>query len=130
MMHLLLIEDNPRNAELFIQMLRHQGYQVTHEITGVGGLMAARRSPEAYDGYLIDFNLPDLDGLQVGLTLCTLMQQKRLKTAPLIALTAQTDKATQVRAERMGFDAFIGKPCTEEDLQAVIQQLTGGASHA
>jgi CheY-like chemotaxis protein len=129
-MHILLIEDNLRNAELFVQMLRHQGYQVTHEVSGIGGLKAARRFSAGYDGFLIDFNLPDLDGMQVGLSLCTLMQRKQLKIAPLIALTAQADEVTRARAERMGFDAFISKPCTEEDLQAVIHQLIRGTAHA
>jgi CheY-like chemotaxis protein len=129
-MHLLLIEDNLRNAALYVQMLRRQGYQVTHESTGVGGLMAARQFSGGYDGFLIDLNLPDIDGLQVGLALCTLMQRGQLRTAPLIAFTAQSDKSIQARAEQLGFDAFIIKPCTEEDLLAVLHQLVGDSSHA
>src|SRR5207247_367632 len=85
-----------------------------YALTGLHGLLAARQEP--FDAILIDFDLPDLHGTQVGLALYHLMRRKRIKQAPLIALTAQSDKATQEEAGRVGFDAFIAKPCTEDDL--------------
>jgi CheY-like chemotaxis protein len=122
-MKILLIEDNRENAELFIRMLNMHGYQdIAHKVSGVEGLIAARTN--LFDVILIDFDLPDIHGTQIGLTLATLIQQKRLKPVPLIALTAQSDKASQADAERLGFDAFIGKPCLETDLIDTIRQLT------
>ncbi len=123
-MKILLIEDNQENAEIFIRILNLHGYRdVVQKGTGIDGLTAARNGN--YDVILIDFDLPDVHGTQVGLTLATLMLQKRLKTARLIALTAQSDKPGQMEAELLGFDAFIGKPCLDVDLIETIQHLTG-----
>ncbi len=122
-MRILLIEDNPDNADLFIKMLHTNGYlDVVHKVTGIDGLTAARSG--SYDVILIDFDLPDVPGTQVGLSLATLILQKRLKAARLIALTAQSDKTSQAEAERLGFDAFIGKPCLDSDVIDTLRHLT------
>lgn len=121
-MKLLLVEDNAQNAEIYLRVLRERGHhKVTHSLNGLDGLLAARQEP--FDAILIDFDLPDLHGSQVGLALYHLMRRKWIKQAPLIALTAQSDKATQVEAGRVGFDAFIAKPCTEDDLLETVQRL-------
>ncbi len=122
-MKLLLIEDNQSNADIFIRMLSLHGYKnIVHKTTGLEGLFAAKA--EHFDLILIDFDLPDIHGAQVGLALATMMQQKRLTTVPLVALTAQSDKASQAKAQHVGFDAFVGKPCLEDDLANVVGQLT------
>lgn len=122
-MKILLIEDNMANAEIFVKMLKAAGYDdIVHKLSGIEGLRAARN--DTYDAILIDFDLPDLHGSQIGLSLATLIQQKRLKPVPLVALTAQSDKFSQEDAERLGFDAFIGKPCLDVDLVGTIRQLT------
>src|SRR5258708_30338664 len=121
-MKILLIEDNQSNADIFIRMLNHHGYMdIVHTICGLDGLRAARNAQ--YELILIDFDLPDIHGAQVGLALATMMQQKRLNTVPLVALTAQSDKASQAKAQHVGFDAFVGKPCLEDDLANVVGQL-------
>jgi CheY-like chemotaxis protein len=122
-MKVLLIEDNLANAETFTRMLNLLGdTEIIHTLNGLDGLRQARSSP--FDVILIDFDLPDLHGTQVGLTLATLIQQGRMKTTPLVALTAQSDRISQMLAEQMGFDAFVGKPCLEDDLIRVVRQLT------
>jgi CheY-like chemotaxis protein len=119
---ILLIEDNQSNADIYIKMLGLHGYtDIDHTLSGVEGLNAARN--KAYDLILIDFDLPDIHGSQVGLALATLMQRNNVKTVPLIALTAQSDKASQAKAERLGFDGFVGKPCLENDLIDIINQV-------
>jgi two-component system chemotaxis response regulator CheY len=121
-MKLLLVEDNAQNAEIYLRVLRERGHhEVIHSLNGLDGLLAARQAP--FDAILIDFDLPDVHGLQVGVALYHLMRRKRIKQAPLIALTAQSDKATQVEAGRVGFAAFIAKPCTEDDLLETVRQL-------
>lgn len=122
-MKILLIEDNQSNADIYLKMFGSNGFNdVVHKLTGVEGLTAARR--EQYELILIDFDLPDIHGIQVGLSLATLMQKQRIKKVPLVALTAQSDIATQTQAERLGFDGFVGKPCLENDLFEVIRQVT------
>src|SRR5258708_403277 len=120
---ILLIEDNQSNADIYIKMLDKNGFKdVAHKLSGAEGLNTARQ--ERYELILIDFDLPDIHGLQVGLSLATLMQKQSIKAVPLVALTAQSDVASQTVAERLGFDGFVGKPCLENDLIEVIRQLS------
>jgi CheY-like chemotaxis protein len=122
-MKILLIEDNQSNADIFIRMLNHHGYMdIVHTICGLDGLYAAKDAQ--YDLILIDFDLPDIHGSQVGLALVTMMRRNAIKAAPLVALTAQSDKTTQMKAEKLGFDGFLGKPCLESDLIDIVSQVT------
>ncbi len=122
-MKVLLIEDNPENADTFTRILNLlEDAEITHMLNGIDGLRAARTG--SFDVILIDFDLPDLHGTQIALTLSTLMRRGRLPLTPLIALTAQADESGQRRAARVGFDAFVGKPCEEQDLLRLIRQLT------
>ncbi len=122
-MKILLIEDNQANADIYKTSLQLRlDAEVTHMLTGIDGVQAARNHND-FEVILIDFDLPDLHGTQVGLALYHLMRRGKLKPAVLVALTAQTDKATRDEAERLGFDAFLCKPVTEADLVSVLQQL-------
>src|SRR4051812_42555873 len=98
-MKILLVEDNVENAQLFVRILETAGYQVIHKTHGLDGLKVARQ--EAFAAILLDFDLPDMDGAKIGLSL-----RKTLKTVPIIALTAKADTATRNRARLFGFDAF------------------------
>lgn len=119
---LLFVEDNEANATLYLRMLAQLGYrQVQWCQGGLEGLKAALTHP--YGLYLIDLDLPDLDGLQVGLALRRHMAAGRLAPAPLVALTARTDTATRDEAEHLGFSAWICKPCTQDDLSRTLRAV-------
>lgn len=79
---LLFVEDNEANATLYLRMLAQLGYR--HQVQwcqgGLEGLEAALTHP--YGLYFIDLDLPDLDGLQVGLALRRHMAAGRLEPAP------------------------------------------------
>lgn len=122
-MKLLLIEDNQANADLYQTILqRCLNAEVTHILTGTEGVQVARDHND-FEIILIDFDLPDLHGTQVGLALYHLMRRGKLHAAALVALTAQSDKNTRDEAEQLGFAAFLCKPVTESDLVSVLQQV-------
>ncbi len=122
-MNILIIEDDARNADVYRQMLDDEltGRRVTVAGTGLEGLTAAGTG--RFDLILIDFNLPDIPGYHVGLSLTTRMQRGHLRAAPLVALTAQTGDANRELARRCGFAAFVAKPCSAADLLGVIDVL-------
>ena len=116
-MRLLLVEDNVESAELLVRLFTTTGYDVVHKTHGLEGLKAARE--EQFDAILLDFNLPDIDGSQIGLLL-----RPTLKNVPIIALTSHTDKITRNKAKVFGFNAFIPKPWSVVDLMEVLKTLT------
>ena len=115
-MKLLLVEDNIENAKLVMSILKTDGFEVMHTVSGLEGMSLARK--DTYDGILLDFDLPDIDGSQVGLAL-----RKRLPATPIIALTAHADRLTRSKAKIFGFNAFISKPFTDEDLLGTVHKL-------
>jgi CheY-like chemotaxis protein len=116
-MKLLLVEDNVESAALLVRLFENTGYDVVHKTHGLEGLKAARE--EKFDAILLDFNLPDIDGSQVGLLL-----RPSQKKVPIIALTSHTDKSTRNKAKVFGFNAFIPKPWSVVDLMNILQTLT------
>jgi DNA-binding response OmpR family regulator len=118
---LLLVEDDLDNAQLFTRILQTAKYNVIHAARGLDGLKEARQ--RKFAAIILDFDLPDLDGAQVGLAL-----RRTIGKTPLIALTAHADTLTRNKARAFGFDAFIAKPCTDEDLIKTISMLINKAT--
>jgi DNA-binding response OmpR family regulator len=116
-MRLLLVEDHLPSADLLVRLFTSAGFEVVHKTHGLDGLKAARSEP--FDAILLDFNLPDIDGSQIGLLL-----RSTLKNVPLIALTAQSDKTTRKKAKVFGFNAFIPKPWSVVELLSTVCDLT------
>ncbi len=112
----LLVEDDVENAKLFTRILETANYSVTHATRGLDGLREARQ--RKFRAIILDFDLPDIDGSQVGLAL-----RRGIGATPLIALTAHADTLTRNKARAFGFDAFIAKPCTDQDLIRTVQTL-------
>jgi|SRR5581483_735640 CheY-like chemotaxis protein len=117
----LLVEDDLENAKLFTRILETANYQVTHTTRGMEGLRHARQ--HKFIAIILDFDLPDIDGSQVGLAL-----RRGIGATPLIALTAHADSLTRSKARAFGFDAFIAKPCTDQDLIRTVETLTQNSS--
>ncbi len=60
---ILLVEDDPRLSELTSTQLRRHGYEVDVAFTGADAIAIAQTRPP--DLALLDFELPDMDGLEV-----------------------------------------------------------------
>ncbi|MDQ3932688.1 MAG: ABC transporter transmembrane domain-containing protein [Actinomycetota bacterium] len=124
MIHILLVEDDPRIREIVEQGLYPRGFAVT---SVSDGLDAAQLACElAVDLVLLDFRLPGRGGLEV------LEDLRRVKpTLPVIALTALDDVASKVRGLDAGADDYVTKPFSVEELAARIRarlRWVGGGS--
>ncbi len=119
MAHILLIEDNLNNAEYIIRILEGIGHEVEHYIEGLDGARAARQHRP--DLLLLDFNLPDIDGSILNLTL-----RKSLggdAAPPIVAVTARNSLVDRQIARKFGFSAFVGKPFEPGELIDVVEAL-------
>ncbi len=119
MRHILLVEDNQDNADLVIRILQPAGFEVQHITRGLEAAQAARmRRP---DLILLDFNLPDIDGRNLILTLKR--QLGGVNAPPIIAVTARTGQIEEKVAERFGCDAFVRKPFDPGEFLALVVHL-------
>ena len=85
MKHILVVDDEPRIAEIARDYLERAGYRVTVAGNGVDALAIARtRQP---DLVVLDLGLPQMDGLDVTRAL------RRQSNVPIIMLTARVDES-------------------------------------
>jgi CheY-like chemotaxis protein len=122
MSYILLVEDNQENADMTIRILKSAGYEVKHVLQGLqAGPLARAETPSLI---LMDFDLPDINGRVMALTL-----KKQLGAAtPIIAVTARTGEAEARIAQRFGMSAFVSKPFLPEHLLAVVGQFVPAPS--
>jgi len=130
-MRILLIEDNDAIAEivrrsLALFSLPTDKFTLEYASDGITGLQVARTN--TFDGYLIDLDLPDINGLQVGLALGHLMQRDRIPRGWLAAVTAQSDAMTKQRARDLGFNAFLAKPFSPSALSLLLRRFDSSAT--
>lgn len=112
-LQLLLVEDDPIVAEVMLGLLRGQGHAVTHAAHGLAALSEA--AVQGFDAALLDLDLPGLDGLALARMLRT--QGFR---APLLAVTARSDASAEAQARAAGFDDFLRKPVSGEQLAGAL----------
>jgi signal transduction histidine kinase/DNA-binding NarL/FixJ family response regulator len=112
----LVIDDEYGIRSGVDQILTLEGYEVAEAETGKEALAALDREP--FDIALIDYRLPDTDGL-------TLLQNIRKRNLDIMTcmITAYANIETAIAATRQGIDFFLPKPFSPEDLIGVTETL-------
>jgi len=116
---ILVVEDNPLNRELVVDLLEGAGYTVLQADEGVGLLERVRAGQPGL--ILLDLQLPGEDGV-------TLARQLKADPAtreiPVLAMTAYARVEDQERAMEAGCDGYLRKPLdTRALLQTVARHL-------
>ena len=117
-LRILVVEDDVDTAESTSLLLRTLGHCSRAAFSGEGALTEAPAFRP--DLMLIDLAMPKLDG-------CELANRLRLMPdfgqTPLIAVSGFVDARHRQRALDAGFDGFLSKPFTLEDLQGLITRV-------
>jgi two-component system NtrC family sensor kinase len=115
---ILVVDDNKEIVAALTDVLKTQGYQVLSALDGRRGLhVALDKHP---DLILLDWNLPELSGLQVLQAL-----RDRGNTAPVVLMTIYGSENVAVQAFRLGIRDYIPKPLRiPETLAAIERALT------
>lgn len=126
---ILLVEDNPTDAELCIRTLRK------HKLTN--NLVWLKDGQEALDylfadapagvdpGHqpkvmLLDLRLPKVDGLEV---LRRVKADERTKMIPVVVLTSSKEDRDVIQSYKLGVNSFISKPVGFEEFSATVERL-------
>lgn len=111
---ILVVDDEEDLADAMESLLRAQGYRVHKAYDGRRGLEAARRLHP--DLVLLDYELPELDGLEV---IQRLRQDESTRDIPVLLTTASRVTMEEIaRAE-----GFLAKPFSEKLLYEVVGRL-------
>ncbi|WP_346763347.1 response regulator [Mangrovimicrobium sediminis] len=118
---ILYVEDNSANLSLVQKVLAMvDGIEMTAATTGEQGLELARVSPP--DLILLDINLPGMNGFEV---LQGIRADARLKSIPVIAMTASATRAELADGMRAGFDCYLTKPFDVRRFLVVVEEYLG-----
>jgi len=115
---IVLIEDEKDIVELVRYNFAKEGFEVTSFTSGRQGLEHLRRSPA--DLVLLDIMLPDLDGFEI----CKrLRSEDRLRSLPVIFLTAKGEEIDRVLGLEIGADDYVVKPFSPRELVARVKAV-------
>ncbi len=113
----ILIVDDEYGVRSGIRViLEMEGYEVGEAEDGAGAL--ARLEERDYDVALLDYRLPDTDGLSLLQTM-----KQRGCDAMICMITAYANIDTAIAATRQGVDFFLPKPFNPDDLLGVVATL-------
>ncbi len=122
-MRLLVIEDEPRIAEILRSGLQQAGFAVDVVLSCTDASEALAQ--DVYDAAVLDLGLPDGDGMD----LLTGLRTSR-KDVPVLVLTARDAVEDRVRGLDAGADDYLIKPFATTELVARVKALLrrpGGA---
>ena len=120
---ILLIEDNPDDAELAIRALRK------HKLAN--NLMHLKDGEEAvnflFSGQspipkliLLDLKMPKIDGIEI---LKKLKSDPQKKVIPVVVLTSSKEEKDIVESYRLGVNAYIVKPVDFEKFVSAVTEI-------
>jgi DNA-binding response OmpR family regulator len=113
-LHVLLIEDDPRIREIVERGLGARGFAVSTAADGAAGLELVRKLD--VDLVLLDLVLPGRDGLDVLEDI-----REARPRLPVIAVTALDDMGSKVGGLDAGADDYVTKPFSVDELAARIR---------
>jgi len=112
---LLLIDDVGEFRTVMVKLLAEFGYNTILAANGREGIELFQAHP--VDAVLLDFNLPDLYGMEI---LERLIFAK--PSVPVIMISAYGSTEIAKRAKQLGAYEFINKPFNVESLHECIEQ--------
>ncbi len=127
---ILLIEDNPSDAEMTIRALRkhHIANKVVHLGDGAEGLefifatgaYSSRNIDNKPKVILLDLKMPKVDGIEV---LRRVKSDERTKTIPVVVLTSSKEDPDVRICYELGVNSYIVKPVGFENFHKAISEL-------
>jgi len=117
-MRVLLVEDNPINQQLAIELMESRGIEVAVANNGQEALdQLAEVAPDHYHTVLMDLQMPVMDGYEATRRL---RADPRYFSLPLVAMTAHAMVEERERCLALGMNGHLSKPIEPDDLYAAL----------
>ncbi len=126
-MKFLVVDDFSTMRRIIKNLLNDLGYSNTAEADdGTTALAALRSAP--FDFVVTDWNMPGMTGIDL---LRAIRADDKLKTLPVLMVTAEAKREQIIEAAQNGVNGYIIKPFTaqtlEEKLGKIFERLAATA---
>ena len=119
----ILTVDDSRSVRHMISMtVELLGYGVLEAENGVEGLMVLEQNPGEVAMILLDWNMPEMDGITF---LKKIKADERFKDIPVTMVTTETERVKMIEAIQCGAKTYVAKPFSQEMLVAKISECLG-----
>ena len=112
---ILIVEDEPRIAEVLERYLKAEGFAVERAADGRRALELWRAANP--DLILLDLMLPDVDGFEVARAV------RRTSDVPILMVTARAEEADRLVGLGLGADDYIVKPFSPREVVARVRAV-------
>ena len=119
---ILVVDDNPINVEVAVNMVETLGYRTEVATTGKEAVQALLR--RSYRLVLMDLQMPEMDGYEATREIRLLESNTNVRT-PVVAMTAHAAESDRRRALEAGLDDYLPKPVKIEVLGALLVKWLG-----
>ncbi len=117
--HILVVDDAATVRMYHRQILQQAGFAVDEAVNGVEALEKALQTP--YDLYLVDINMPKLDGYGFLQDL----RSREIAQGPAIMISTEAEAQDKARAFAAGANLYMVKPIKPADLLKYCALLLG-----
>lgn len=112
---ILIVEDEPKLAELLADYLRQSGFEVRLAADGMAAVPAIHEYKP--DLVLLDLMLPGKDGMEI----CK--EVRRFSSVPIIMVTARVEEIDRLLGLEFGADDYICKPYSPREVVARVKAV-------
>lgn len=112
---ILLADDDTELAEMLVEYLGREGFDVDTAHDGKTALLKA--TSENYELLILDIMMPELNGFDV------LRQLRNTSQIPVLMLTARGEDVDSIIGLEIGADDYLAKPCNPRVLVAHMRAI-------
>ena len=120
----LVVDDEPLIRWSLAEMLSAQGYLVLEAGDGKGAMAVLRNPPETVDVIMLDYRLPDSNGLQLLTAIRGLSPHSRV-----VMMTAYGSPDVVAEALKLGAVCVVNKPIEMDDVAELVLRARATGTH-
>ena len=125
-MKILIVDDFSTMRRIIKNLLRDLGFTNTSEADdGLTALPMLQSG--AFDFLVTDWNMPGMSGIDL---LRQVRQDERLKSLPVLMVTAEAKREQIIEAAQAGVNGYVVKPFTAQALKEKIEKIRFDTSTA